>query len=88
MVCLRPRRVRSPDMGRADRRTIRLLQEIGLPEISEAQIESLSARLREAYAAQQAQEQIGADRARNVGGQTWPDVVEDGGPVMLDNIPA
>jgi hypothetical protein len=36
----------------------------------------------------QQQFQIGADPSRNVGGQTWPDVVEDGAPIMLDNIPA
>jgi len=71
-----------------DHRTIKLLREIGLPEISEEQIESLAARLREAYAAERAAElqemQIGSDRSRNTGGQTWPDNVEDGAPVMLD----
>jgi hypothetical protein len=76
---------------RLDRHTMRLLQTIGLPEISEEQIESLAARLREAYAAERAAElqelQIGSDRSRNVGGETWPDVVEDGGPIMLDTIP-
>jgi hypothetical protein len=89
MTASLPRRpVLCPDMGRVDKRTLRWIREVGLPELSEEQIEALAARLREAYAAEQAQEQIGADPSRNVGGETWPDVVEDGGPVMLDTFPA
>jgi hypothetical protein len=72
---------------RIDRHTLRLLREIGLPEISEAQIESLAARLREAYAAEHAKTQIGADPRMNVGGDPETlDGLEDGAPpiVMLE----
>jgi len=55
----------------------------GLPDVN---FDALSEQIMSRLATEQAQEQIGADPSRNVGGETWPDVIEDGGPVMLDNI--
>jgi len=73
-------------MARVNHATIRLLREVGLPDVTEEELVALTERLHEALVAEQTQEQIGADPSRNIGGGTWPDVVEDGGPVMLDNI--
>lgn len=73
-----------------NKRTLQWIREAGLPEISEEQLDTLAARLREVYAAEMAPEmmeyQIGADRTRNVGGSEGLDMVEDGGPpvVMLE----
>jgi len=71
-------------MAQINKSTLAWIREAGLPEISEEQIETLAARLREAYAAEAMKEQIGADRTRNVGGSEGPwDTVEDGSPPLI-----
>jgi hypothetical protein len=77
-------------MAQVNKRTLQWIREVGLPELADGQIDALAARIRESYAAELAQQeqelQIGADPRSNVGGQTWPDNVEDCAPIMLDNI--
>jgi len=75
---------------RVDRHTIRLLREVGMPEMSDEQIQALAARIRESYAAElaaQLQEfQIASTPTGfNVGGHEGLDAIEDGAPIMLDN---
>jgi len=57
----------------------------GLPDVN---YDALTEQIMDRLAAEQQAQQIGADPARNVGGETWPDLIEDGAPIMLDNIPA
>ena len=77
---------------RIDRHTMRLLQEIGLPyELSDEEIDKLAARILETYSAelgaQQQEFQIGSvPNSANRGGTESPDRVEDGAPIMLDNV--
>jgi hypothetical protein len=73
-------------MAQINKSTLRWIREVGLPEISDEQVEALAARLREAFAAEQQAQQIGADPSRNVGGTEGYEPTEDGAPIMLDNV--
>jgi hypothetical protein len=73
-------------MPHVNKSTLRWIREVGLPEITEEQIETLASRLREAFAAEQQAQQIGADPSRNVGGTEGYEPTEDGAPIMLDNV--